>query len=305
MPVRVHATSAAAVGAMFVGAAVAGCGTPQADDGGLRELTHAEEALVERVEEQLVKECMEKEGFKYWPGWVESAEERQGGGYVLYDVAWARKYGYGTEIDARAEKARLADRNAAYTRALSGSELIRYNTALDGDPENGVVSVELPTGGTVQTTSGGCRAQSLGRLYGDFPAWFRAKKTAQNLTALYVPDLLKDPRFKRAVGAWADCMNEAGHPYADPPAIRAALPRLAQGMSPAAARATEVEIAVAEATCATATPLVRTGRDLDREYRDKKLAPYHDALAAHQRMNLTALARAKALTGPVSQPTNH
>ncbi|WP_190139930.1 hypothetical protein [Streptomyces longispororuber] len=259
-----------------------------------------EQAFVERAEEQLIESCMESKGFRYWPARVDSAEERQGGGYVQHDVAWARKYGYEREFDVQAERARRADRNTAYARALTQPELVRYNTALDGSPDDGLMSVDLPGGGTVRTTTGGCRATVADRLYGDFPAWFRAQKIARNLSAVYVPVLVQDTRFKRAVGAWARCMNKAGHPYDTPLAIRAALPRLTRDTGRAAARALEVELAVAEATCARSTPLFRTARSLDREYRREKLAPYRADITSYRRMNLTALAHAKAVMGPRS-----
>ncbi|MGW0756965.1 hypothetical protein ACWD1Y_10840 [Streptomyces sp. NPDC002814] len=172
------------------------------------------------------------------------------------------------------------------------------------------MSVDLPGGGTVETTAGGCRARALDRLYGDFRAWFHADRTAENLKPLYVPDIVKDARFKRALKAWSTCMNKAGHPYADPPSIRRDLARLTQGLSRADARSTEVELAVAEATCATDTPLLRTARALEREYRAEKLGPYRDEIADQRRMSLTALANAKdvlgtkALAGPDSHRKN-
>ncbi|MFD5102114.1 hypothetical protein [Streptomyces albidochromogenes] len=285
-------------------AAVPGCTSPAGGPApartaqtGLRELTHAEQITVERGEELLVKKCMEKSGFKYWAGPIASVADRQGNGYVLTDIGWAKRYGYGSELDRRAEKARLGDRNAAYTRSLPKPDLVRYNTTLDGSPSHGVLSVDLPAGGTVQTTRDGCRAEAMEQLYGDFPAWFRAKKTAQSLTALYAPDILRNKRFKDAVGAWATCMDKAGHPYADPPEIRAKLHRLTRGLSPSRARDAEVELAVAEATCATTTPLVRTARSLERAERDKVLRRYREEMSAFQRMSLTALGRARTVTG--------
>ncbi|MFI1952496.1 hypothetical protein ACH437_11680 [Streptomyces xinghaiensis] len=262
-----------------------------------RELTPAEQAVVERGEERLIESCMREKGFRYWAGRVAGAAERQGHGYVLHDVDWAERHGYGGRFAAEAEKARLADRNTAYARSLPRAELIRYNTALDGTPEQGVVSVELPAGGTVQTVRGGCLETAAERLYGDFPAWFRAKKTATGVAPLYTPGILADERFRRALRAWASCMREAGHPYAGPPEIREKLPALTRGMDAAEAHAAEVELAVAEATCATGTPLYRTARALDREYRAEKLGRYRDEIAAHRRMGLTALKRARALPG--------
>lgn len=294
-----------------VAVALPGCASPAdrqpaqrtpADPGGLRDLTYAEQVTVERGEEVLVERCMEKKGFPYWTGPVAGVADRQGNGYVLTDVAWARKYGYGRELDERAERMRREDRNTAYARTLNERDLVRYNTALDGTPSNGVVEVDLPLGGTVWTTRDGCRATAMKELYGDLPAWFRAKKTAQSLTALYAPEIVADARFKRAVRAWAACMREAGHPYGTPPEIREKRAAITEGMSPDAARATEVRLAVAEATCANSTPLARTARTLEHRLRSEKLGPYRDDIAAFRRMNLTALARAEALGAGTASP---
>lgn len=297
-------TFSAAVAVAVTTAALSGCaasaGRPAtygrpADVGKLRDLTYAEQVTVERGEDLLVKRCMNKQGFRYWIGPIASVADRQGQGYVLTDVAWARAHGYGRKLQERAERERLGDRNIAYARSLPKRDLVRYSNALDGKLSGGVVKVRLPTGGTVWTARGGCRAKAMTDLYGDFPTWFRVKKTAQSLTALYAPDILADARFKRALKAWSACMGKAGHPYADPQEIRRKLPALTKGASPKAAQDTETALAVAEATCADSTPLAATARTVERELRRVKLRPYRDDIATFQRMNLTALARARAL----------
>jgi hypothetical protein len=262
-----------------------------------RELTDAEQVLVERAEELLVRRCMEREGFKYWMGRVPSVPERQSYGYVLDDVGWAEKYGYGTQLRQEAEEARLNDRNIAYDNALPEARRIHYSKALDGRPSSDMLSVELPGGGTIETPRGGCRADAKGQLYGDFPDWFRVEKTAMNLTSLYVPDLVEDKRFLGAVETWSTCMRKEGHDYADPSQLREKLPALTKGLNPAKAHTTEVELAVVEATCATETSLGDRARALENEYRDKKLKRYSDDIVAYQRMGLAALARAEDITG--------
>jgi hypothetical protein len=259
----------------------------------VRELTDAEVILIERAEQLLVGACVEKAGFKYWPVPVTSVEERRSRGYVLSDVAWARKYGYGGQLEKKAEKIRRSDPNNAYANSLPEAERIRYSTTVDGDPSKGMLSVELPAGGTVQTPRDGCWADTRERLYGDRATWFRVKKIATSLTPLYVPDLVKDKRLVNAVEAWARCMRAAGHDYADPNEISDKRYVLTEGLSPAQAHATEVELAVAEATCAVKTSLARTARSLEREYRTQKTRRYSDDIAQYQRMRLTALARAK------------
>lgn len=204
------AVLAAVTAVVTVGCSPAADGPQAAAPGKQRDLSYAEQITVERGEEILVGTCMRKHGFRYWTGLIASVADRQGHGYVLTDVAWAKRYGYGRELRERAERARLAHRNTAYARKLTERDLVRYNEALDGTLDKGVVKVELPTGGTVWTPRDGCRATAMKELYGDLPTWFRAKKTAQSLTALYAPDIVADPRFTRAVHAWAACMRDAG-----------------------------------------------------------------------------------------------
>ncbi|MCX4906001.1 hypothetical protein [Streptomyces sp. NBC_00878] len=265
--------------------------------GQARELTDAEQVLLQRAEALLVKKCMEAEGFKYWLGWLPTVDDLKGGGYVLTDVGWAKKHGYGSRLKDKLQDVQRDDPNSAYANALPKEERVRYSKTLEGGPSSGMLTAELPAGGTVQTPRDSCQADAKGRLYGNFETWFRAEKTATNLSALYVPDLIKDKRFVNAVKDWSACMREAGHDYADPPEIRERLSKVTKGLSTEKAFAAEVDLAVAEATCATETPLADTARTLQTEYRDKKLQRYGDDIATYQRMRLDALARAEDITG--------
>ncbi|MEV6854993.1 hypothetical protein ACIF6I_22335 [Streptomyces microflavus] len=264
---------------------------------GNRELTAAEEVLVRRAEQLLVKECMEKAGFPYWADTLPAPDDLKGGGYFLTDVGWAKRHGYGSRLQRKAQNTRRDDRNSAYVRTLPDEKGIRYSDTLLGTPSKGALTAELPGGGTVETPRDGCRAAAKGRLYGDHPAWFHAEKTATNLTSLYVPDLVEDPRFTGAVTAWSACMRAAGHDHATPPAAREKLPELTRGLNEPEAYAVEVGLAVAEATCATTTPLAETARALDTEYREKRLARYSGEIAAYRQMRLDALDRAERITG--------
>lgn len=260
-----------------------------------RELTDSERILVDQARELLVKDCMEAEGFRYWPGPVAGIEDRQGSGYVLDDVGWARKHGYGTRLQKKVEAALQSDPDHAYANALPEAERVRYSKTLDGNPVDGMLTAELPTGGSIQTPRHSCQTEAKEELYGDFPAWFRAEKAVTNLAGLYVPDLKKDERFTTALKAWSACMRERGHDYPDPARIREQLPHLTKGLSDTEAHAAEVNLAVDEAECATKeTSLVRTARALEREYRGR-LREYRDDIANHQHMQLRALERAKNL----------
>ncbi|WP_217249211.1 hypothetical protein [Streptomyces sp. AC602_WCS936] len=293
--------------ALIIGAAVTGCdavattgssqntASPSVRKG--RELSDAEQILVRRAEQELVKKCMAEAGFKYWVGPLPTVDELKGGGYVLTDPDWAERHGYGSRLREKLQDAQRNDPNHAYANALPQEERVRYNKTLGGGPASGMLTAELPGGGTVQTPADSCQADAKEQLYGDFETWFRAEKTAMNLNSLYVPALLKDKRFTSALTNWATCMREAGHSYADPPEIRAKLPDLTEGLSAEEAYATEVRLAVAEATCAVETDLADTAHELESEYREKELKRYGEEITAYERMRLAALARAEEITG--------
>lgn len=262
-----------------------------------RELTDAEHILVQRAEQMLVKKCMEKAGFKYWVGPLPAVDDLKGNGYVLTDVDWAKRHGYGSRLQEKIQDAQRNDPNHAYANALAQKERARYDETLEGGPWSGMLTTELPGGGTIQTPRDSCQVDAKDQLYGDFETWFRVEKTATNLTPLYVSALLKDKRFVSALKEWSACMREAGHDYADPSEIRAQLPELTSGLSSEKAYATEVELSVAEATCAVKTPLANTAHELENEYREKELQQYGNEVAAYERMSLAALARAEDITG--------
>ncbi|MBZ3907501.1 MULTISPECIES: hypothetical protein [Streptomyces] len=308
-----RASAAAWVSAVIVALTAAGCTADAGSEHGSaadrergsrsetlpgRELTDAERLLIQRAEGLLVKKCMEAAGFAYWVERQPSPDELKGGGYVLTDADWAKRHGYGSRITAKLLAAQRDDPNHDYADALPDKERVRYGRTLEGGPSAGMVTARLPGGGgTVQTPRASCQVDAKSELYGDFERWFRAEKTATNLTSLYVPKLLKDERFVDAVAQWSACMREAGHDYADPPAVQERLPRLTEGLSADRAYATEVRLAVAEATCATGTPLAGTARALDTEYRERELGTYGEDVAAYRRMSLTALDRAEDITG--------
>ncbi len=258
----------------------------------VRDLTVAEEVEVDRGEEELVEKCMERQGHRYWPRPEASVAERKTGAYVVDDIDWARRYGYGRPFDIAAEETRRSHPNVTYHNALPKQERIRYSLALYGD-FNDDISVELPSGGTIRTPREGCYAEARERLYGDYPTWTRVKKTVTGLTPLYVPRILRDERLVTAVKAWSRCMNESGNPFRSPDEIRQKRDSLVKGMNASQAQSAEVKLAVAEAGCARRTSLGKTARSLEGEYREKTLCDYHEEFATYQQMRMTALSRAR------------
>ncbi|MDG4864371.1 hypothetical protein P8605_40130 [Streptomyces sp. T-3] len=267
---------------------------PAAGGGTARELTAAEEFRLERAEQLLIKKCMGERGFRYWFSNDLTEEERRDTGYVQDDVAWAEKHGYGGRIQDTVDRSRKHDPNTAYTARLPKGELVRYNEALGGDPDNAPLTAELPSGGTIATADDGCTADARRELYGDLGTWFRVSTVADNLTPLYVPALKRDERFTGALSAWARCMSERGHPYRTPDDVRSELPDLTGDLTTSKAHATEVRLAVAEATCARKSSLARIARNLEREYRDRAVTKggFHSELGTYRRLRYAALSAA-------------
>ncbi|MEV4947006.1 hypothetical protein [Streptomyces sp. NPDC053755] len=301
--------TALAVTAVAVAVTVAGCAAPTGADAGSGPagrtasappsgpaLSEAERRRIEDAQQGLIGACMERHGFRYARA-VRPAPAADGAkGYVSDDVAWARAHGYGSRIDAAEDRARLANPNIAYRASLPEPRRRAFDAALDGGPGTPVLETRLPTGGTVRRRLGGCLAESENKLYGDTEAWFRAHKTASNLQPLYVPRVLADKEFRAALGAWARCMERAGHPSKDPQEARRTAERRGRGRPEPEAFAAERRLAVADAACARTTSLKTVGRARETYYVNALPRPYREAVATALAMERAALARARDLT---------
>ncbi|MGW6903987.1 hypothetical protein [Streptomyces sp. NPDC054940] len=286
-------------------AVTAGCAVektprrPDAASAGIRPLTDVEQLRISDAQQRLIRDCMTRQGFEFWEAERLSLEESRTLGYVQDDIDWARKHGYGSRIQAKEDRARRANPNLAYRASLTPQRRAAYDKALDGGLEAPMISADLPGGGTIRKKVGGCAAESERRLYGDLEAWFRADKVAANLRPLYVPQVLRDKKFKAALKAWAQCMKRAGHSYADPPAARRAAALLPTAeTSPDEAFETERKLATDDATCARATSLKAVGAERERFYVDRLRDRYGEALDTSRRIQHEAFARAAKLVGP-------
>ncbi|WP_327087890.1 hypothetical protein OIE66_37095 [Nonomuraea sp. NBC_01738] len=283
---------AAVVVAMLAGAVACG---GAADTTPPEEITPADELVLSRAEALLVRDCMRAEGFEYW---VRPPGDQDGllpVGFVLDDVEWARRNGYGTEARNAAVEARKTSQNARYVNGLPAARRTAYDLALSGGPGNEVLSVKLPDGRTINNSLGGCSASGIERLYGDRATWFRLDRLAMNITPMVMRHLVKDARYTAGVTGWSACMRERGHDFAAPPEAHMAVAGLVAGMEPERARATEVKLAVDEATCARKTGLRATMRTLGREYRPRIGARYVADLDAYDRLRSAALRRAREI----------
>ncbi|GAA3605735.1 hypothetical protein GCM10022419_108180 [Nonomuraea rosea] len=295
--VRSQRRVAGIVGAALACGLLAACAVTPDDAGpGPATLTDADEALLKRAELLLVQACMKRQGFRYWVPEPPAAQDRRGAGFVLDDPAWAREHGYGLLDQRQMEESKRNDLNKAYRDSLPPADRTRYSVALGGGGDNKVLTATLPDGGTIHNALGGCQAYGKERLYGDRQRWFRLEKTATNLVPLYMRELTGDPRFSTALTAWSACMRRHRHTYVSPSEIRAALPGLTADLAPDRAHALEVELAVAEATCARTSSLADTVRALQARYRAKVHERFAAELDAHGRVVRGALERARKIS---------
>ncbi|NGO13601.1 hypothetical protein G5C60_39925 [Streptomyces sp. HC44] len=274
--------SSLAVGLLLVPAllasavALSGCGTSER----VRELTVTERALVRQAEEELVRRCMAAEGFRYWPVSVPDPEALREFEYVVDDVSWASRHGYGPDAPATGP-------NETYRARLSPASKRRYDSALDGNGRRSLRDT-LPTGQTVESPAEGCSATAERKLYGDRAVWFHARVVADNLAPLYREKVLSDPRYRSAERSWSACMRERGLRYSSPGQAR----EKALGGEQNAA---EIRTAVAEARCARRTGLGETAMELDRTFGASARERYSEEIATRNRLRLQAHAKARTI----------
>ncbi|MFR9794380.1 hypothetical protein ACL02U_00475 [Streptomyces sp. MS06] len=269
----------------------------------VRPLTWQQQLRISDAEERLTKQCMNRHGFSYWETRILTLEESRPVRYVQDDVEWARRYGYGSGIDMKADRARRHNPNAAYRGSLSAARRAAYDTALDGGDQARLLTAQLPGGrGEVRKRLGGCTAEAESKLYGDPVAWFHAAKIATNLRPLYVPELMRDKRLRTAVAAWSRCMRQHGYSYDDPQAAHDAV-RQRTALSERSATAGEAlkaerETAVADARCARETSLKSVGTACEKLYVGRLRKQYGSTVDTYWLLMRTAFKHAEELVQP-------
>ncbi|WP_435055129.1 hypothetical protein [Micromonospora aurantiaca (nom. illeg.)] len=240
----------------------------------------------------LIRDCMQRRGFRYWPVPRQPVPELREFPYVLDDVSYARRHGYGTALERRLQETMAADPNARYVRDLPPERGAAAVRAVNGDPgEPDALRATLPAGGVLRRSSHSCTSEAERQLYRDLPGWYRVTRITDNLAGLRVGRVLADPRYADGVRAWRRCMRAAGHDSADPASARASTPEPTSGsVTPG-----EIRLAVSEATCATRTGLGRLARRLDAEHRRALDRQFHTEVAERLRLEAAALPRARAV----------
>jgi hypothetical protein len=268
------------------------------------EVTADEARVLWDAEQALVRDCMARYGFKYWAVPRNSIPENREFPYVVDDLGWARRHGYGSDILQQIDRLRERNPNRRYLDSLPGQRRAAAFVALYGvAPQPSAATrrpdqleARLPTGAVVRRSAASCTSEAPGRLYGDLRTWFRSTRVVQNLTDLRRTRVVNDPRFTTAVSAWAACMRARGHPYAHPRLARAAALAAKDPVGSTTREQREKQIAVAEAICAGETGLSTETRELDEKYGRDLVARYRPDVTAERRMRRDALPTAHRIT---------
>jgi len=257
-------------------------------------VTAQETKLLDRAEQILVRRCMRRHGFKLWitPRIVlpHAARFR----YVVDDVSWAQKHGFGADIDRRVAKLGRSDPNGRYFSSLSPSRRKAALRALNGERPEGL-EARLPSGMVVRRSDSSCTSHAEGALYGDLQQWYRVSKIGGSLTGVRAGRVTAHPSFISATRRWATCMLAKGHPYSSPYEAR--------DVASSKHQITQRGIAVAEATCARATGLSETAHRLDQMYAKEVLNEYRADIAAARGLQLAALLRARSIDSSATKPS--
>ncbi|MER5890062.1 hypothetical protein ABT160_40085 [Streptomyces sp. NPDC001941] len=261
--------------------------TPRADGPAVRPTT-AEADLLHRAEQLLVRDCMRRAGFRYWP-----TPPRPGSGYRDFpygidDPAWAARHGYGRDVVRLLDRAEAASPQRRYLDGIGEQRRRAYGTALNGPAPQGL-SMTGPLGGTLTRSDQGCVTESWRRLYGDAQEFFRGNETLRQLQSLRTGRVLADPNYLAAAKRWSACVAGSGQTAPNPSALRAG--RLALDEPDAEAR--DVAAATAEARCARSTGLATTARAVERARTAELEARYGPDLRRLWGLQASALPRAR------------
>ncbi|MDV9176916.1 hypothetical protein R6V09_43170 [Streptomyces sp. W16] len=261
-----------------------------------RPLTERNQDVLHDAEQRLIQSCMAARGFRTWPVPRRPLAEDRDFPYVIDDVRWASRHGYGSDLRAQREQLRTNDPNQRYLRRLQPGDRQRAIAAYNGEqPSAARLQARSPLGMTVTRASDGCTAQAQKQLYGDLTAWFRADVVTGALPALRRQRVVADGEFKAAVKKWSACMQKRGLHYTDPDQARAAFIAPGTTSENAARRRQEVRTAVAEAECADDTGFTTAVGRLDRRYDAQLRDRYRNEVGSRLRMENAALPRARAL----------
>lgn len=240
------------------------------------------------AEQLLIQSCMKRHGFRTWPTPFENPVPGAEYPYVITDLDWARRHGYGSDIQQRVGELMRSDPNRRYFDSLSPERRTTAITILSG-PRPARLIAKLPGGSVVRRSSAGCLSEAERDLYGDLRTWYTVKKITDNLYGFRVKQVITDADYKRSVKDWSSCMRKNGHTYATPGQARgSALAAVADG----GGRSDETRTAVDETRCAADSGLIGTVRRLDEKYQRSIDIQYREEISTRRELETAALPRA-------------
>jgi hypothetical protein len=253
-------------------------------------ITSSDATLLYDAEQRLIQDCMHRHGFSYWITPMVKSQEHSvlQFPYVVDDVAWARRNGFGGGTASTAQP----DPNWRYFyMTLPISLRADYMTALSGAEGSPGIQVTLPNGIALGHSKSGCMAAADAELYGNYVAWFEAVNFVDSLEPLSQIQALNDPKYALAVRHWSQCIHAYGYAYPTPSSLAHAFNASPGPHSRATGRAS-INAAVAEARCAIRTGLANTARRLANSYFSTILEKYSKEVQAYRRLQLAAIPRA-------------
>lgn len=285
MALPLAASSITGIRPNVTSAAPAATVAPSPDPAPAGPVTAEDRRILVRAESLLTRDCMTSAGFQMWLGTSPPADELLSFPYVVDDVGWARRHGFGSDLVQAVDARRRADPNQRYVSGLSPQRRQAFLAALNGARPEGL-EARLPSGGVMRRSAEGCTSAAQRQLYGGLTEWYRSSKVVADLTYLRQQRVLADPAWTAALRPWARCLRQQGY-TADTPE------RLRESVGPRG-RADEIAAAVAEARCAQ-EGLAATTRALDAHHGDELTAAYHQDVAAKNRLSHGAIPRARAV----------
>ncbi|GII78081.1 hypothetical protein Sru01_30630 [Sphaerisporangium rufum] len=257
----------------------------------LRPLTEQEKDLLHDAEKLLTRSCMESRGFKMWIFPRRPTPEDRDFPYVIDDVQWASRHGYGGDIQARRDQVRASDPNRRYFDGLSPARRQSALDALHGSRSAGRIEVKAPNGMIVGRIDDGCVARAQRELYGDLRTWFRVTTVTDMLKGIGQRQVIADAAFTESTKRWSTCMREKGLDYADPHEARSSYATPGNTAPPDES----IRAAVAEAGCAASSGLAATARRLDQKYSARLLQAYRNEARTRMLLEFEALKRARSI----------
>lgn len=175
----------------------------------------------QRKQEDLMAECMAKEGFEYKPnlqnGTVVVADDEDAVKWEPEKKGWVEKYGYGivnnpyNEEGASQPGEEYVDPNQEYLESLSESERNAFYETAYGVPP---AEDELSEDGSYEYNweDSGCQGWAQHEIQGDDP-WQSDEFTElrDKMNELWTTSQ-KSPEYKKLNAKWAECMADGGEP---------------------------------------------------------------------------------------------